>query len=99
MSGAMGPIANNPGLNMQIERRLRNTPVGRVDVSNLLTERERSNPEALIASLEKRLLQDHLKPNQKKTLLDYVATQKELNDDVVLNAIRLVMSTPEYQLT
>jgi len=99
MSGAVGQMVNNPGLNMQIERRLRNLPAGRADVSKLFTEKERSQPEVLIAALEKRLLQDHLKPRQEKVLREYVDSQQQLNDDAVLNAIRLVMSTPEYQLT
>jgi uncharacterized protein (DUF1800 family) len=99
MSGATGQMANNPLVNMQIERRLRNTPPGRVDVSKLFTEEQRSTPAALIAALEKRLLQDRLKPRQQETLQNYVGSQKELNDEAVLNAIRLVMSTPEYQLT
>ncbi len=99
MSGAVGQMVNNPGLNMQIERRLRNLPAGRVEVSKIFTEKERSQPEALIAALEKRLLQDHLKPNQENVLQEYVGSQEQLNDEAVLNAIRLVMSTPEYQLT
>src|SRR5205814_7939953 len=52
MSGAVGQMVNNPNLNMQIERRLRNLPVGRVDVSKLFSEAERSAPEALIEALE-----------------------------------------------
>jgi uncharacterized protein (DUF1800 family) len=99
LSGAVPQMVNNPGLNMQIERRLRNLPAGHVDVSKLFTEKERSEPEALITALERRLLQDKLKPNQEKALREYVASQKELNDAAVLNAIRLVMSTPEYQVT
>jgi len=98
MSGSVAQMVNNPGVNMQIERRLRNPP-GRVDVSKLFAEKERSDAEALIGALEKRLLQDKLKPRQEKALRDYVASQKQLNDDAVLNAIRLVMSTPEYQVT
>jgi hypothetical protein len=49
--------------------------------------------------LEKRLLQDKLKPKQEKVLRDFLDSKKELSNDTILNAIRLVMSTPEYQLT
>ena len=52
-----------------------------------------------MAALERRLLQSHLKPNQEKVLRDYLDSEPNLDDQVILNAIRLVMSTPEYQLT
>ena len=96
---ASGALANNPGVNMIIERRLRNTPVGKADPAKLFSERERSDNDALVAALEKRLLQDKLKPKQEKVLRDYLASETALNDKIILNAIRLVMSTPEYQLT
>jgi len=99
MSAASGALANNPGVNMMIERRLRNTPVGKADPAKLFSERERSDNDALVAALEKRLLQDKLKPKQEKVLRDYLASETALNDKIILNAIRLVMSTPEYQLT
>jgi uncharacterized protein (DUF1800 family) len=99
MSGAVAQMANNAGLNMQIERRLRNMPAGRVDVDKLFSETERSNPNLLIGALEKRLLQDELKPNQKKVLREYVESQEQWNDDALRSAIRLVMSTPEFQVT
>ena len=46
MSAASGlMLAKNPGINMAVERRLRNTPVGSVDVAKLFTEEERTNKE------------------------------------------------------
>lgn len=97
VSGLM--LANNPGINMAVERRLRNIPVHSVDVAKLFNEEERTNKEALIPALERRLLQGKLKPRQEKVLRDFLDSKKELNNDTILNAIRLVMSTPEYQLT
>jgi uncharacterized protein (DUF1800 family) len=96
VSGLM--LANNPGVNMAVERRLRNIPVASVDVAKLFTEEERTNKARLIPALEKRLLQDKLKPKQEKALRDFLDSKKELSNDTILNAIRLVMSTPEYQL-
>jgi uncharacterized protein (DUF1800 family) len=96
---AGGMFPNNPAANMQMERRLKNMPVGRVEVSKLFTENERANKEALIAALEKRLLQAKLKSKQEKTLREYLDGKTGLEDGQILNAIRLVMSTPEYQLT
>ena len=57
-----------------------------------------SDKEALIASLERRLLQDKLKPKQEATLRDYLTSKEQLDDTVILKAIRLVMSTPEFQV-
>jgi len=100
MSSANGAmLVNNPNANRMIEQRLRNTRAGSVDVSKLFAEKERGDKNALVASLEKRLIQSKLKPKQESTLREYLDSKKELNDEVLLNAIRLVMSTPEYQLT
>jgi hypothetical protein len=92
-------LAKNPGVNMAVERRLRNMPVSSVDVAKLFTEEERTNKERLVPALEKRLLQDKLKPRQEKVLRDFLDSMQKLNNETILNAIRLVMSTPEYQLT
>jgi uncharacterized protein (DUF1800 family) len=97
VSGLM--LANNPGINMAVERRLRNIPLTRVDVAKLFTEDERTSKEKLIPALEKRFLQGRLKPKQEKVLRDFLDSKSELSHDTILNAIRLVMSTPEYQLT
>jgi len=99
LSATGASFANNPNANMMIERRMRNVRVGGVEAAKLFTEKERSDIEALIPALEKRLLQGKLKSKQEKTLRDYLASKKDLGNDTLLNAIRLVMSTPEYQLT
>ena len=72
--------------------------VGGVDVERLFTARERSDRDLLVLALERRLLQSKLKPKQEKVLRDYLAGEGELDRQVIRNAIRLVMSTPEYQL-
>lgn len=97
MSGLM--LAKNPGVNMAAERRLRNTPVHSVNIEKIFTEEERTNKEKLLPALEQRLLQDKLKPKQEKVLRDFLDSKSELSSETILNAIRLVMSTPEYQLT
>jgi len=100
MSSAGGTMfANNPNANRMIEQRLRNTRAGSVDVTKLFTEKERADKETLIVSLEKRLLQSKLKSKQKKALQDFLDSKDQLEDPTILNAMRLVMSTPEYQLT
>ena len=83
----------------QIENRVRNTKIGAVDAGKLFTGKERANKDALVAALEKRLLQSKLKPKQEQALREYLDSQGELDDGDILGAIRLMMSTPEFQLT
>jgi uncharacterized protein (DUF1800 family) len=90
---------NNPNARMLVQRRMRNLRVGGVDGKKIVPESERGDKQKLIASLERRLLQDKLKPNQEQVLRDYLASRDTLDDTTVLDAIRLLMSTPEYQLT
>jgi uncharacterized protein (DUF1800 family) len=90
---------NGGGGGMQAQNRMQNLRAKSVDVNKLLTPEERDDKTKLVAALEKRLLQGKLKEKQEKTLRDYLDSQASLNQEVVLNAIRLMMSTPEYQLT
>ena len=81
----------------RLNRRLaQGTPV---NPEKILTADERNNRSALIAALEKRLLQTELKQKQKQALVDYLNSQGELDNHDALEAIRLLMSTPEFQLT
>ena len=104
VQGDLTPMAGanltpNPNINREVDRRMRNARVGGADPKKLFSDKERANKETLLAALEKRLLQAELKPKQKNALREYLDTKGELDDADVLNAIRLVMSTPEYQLT
>jgi hypothetical protein len=89
----------NPKKVKQIQRRMRNFRVGGVNVEKILTPEERANTDSLVAALEKRLLQAKLKEKQETALRDFLADKKDLNETNIRDAIRLVMSTPEYQLT
>ncbi len=81
----------------RLNRRLaQGTPV---NPEKILTADQRENRSALIAALEKRLLQTELKQKQKQALIDYLNSQGELDNHDALEAIRLLMSTPEFQLT
>jgi len=96
LSGAS--LAKNPNQGQALERRLRNVRVGGVDVEKLFTEKELNDKDLLVAALEKRFLQSRLTRKQEQTLRDYLNGQEELSYFVVVKAIRLVMSTPEYQV-
>ncbi len=70
-----------------------------VDVSKILSPEERSSKELLIPALEKRFLQAKLKGKQAQALRDFLDGRGELDDQDIRHTIRLIMSTPEYQLT
>ena len=91
--------AKNPNQTRAIQNRLERIRIDGVNVEKIFSDMERSNKEALIAALEKRLLQSKLKEKQEKALHEYLDTKSELTDNDIRNAIRLVMSTPEYQVT
>jgi uncharacterized protein (DUF1800 family) len=93
---ALGP---NGGANMQIQNRLQNLRLQSVDPAKILTGVERKDKDKLVAALERRLLQSSLSSKQEKTLREYLDSRQTLDNDAILNAIRLMMSTPEYQLT
>jgi uncharacterized protein (DUF1800 family) len=70
-----------------------------VDVGKILSPEERRDKKLLIPALEKRFLQAKLKGKQAETLRDYLDGRGELDDQDIRHTIRLIMSTPEYQLT
>lgn len=70
-----------------------------VDVSKILTAEERRDKNLVIPALEKRFLQVRLKGKQAQTLRDFLDSRGELDDQDIRHVIRLLMSTPEYQLT
>jgi uncharacterized protein (DUF1800 family) len=92
-------LANRPQMNQAVQRRLQNTRLRGIDVEKLFSEKERTDKEALLAALERRFLQSKLKPQQERVLRDFLGEHQEMDDEALRNTIRLVMSTPEYQLT
>jgi uncharacterized protein (DUF1800 family) len=91
--------AKNPNQARRIQNQTRNLRLGGVKVEKILTEQERTDKDALVAALEKRLLQCKLKAKQEKTLREFLDSKQKLDESDIRDAIRLVMSTPEYQLT
>ncbi len=79
--------------------RFQNARLAPVDLARLFTDAERADKDLLLHALEKRLLQSRLKPKQEQTLRQFLDSAGELDSEAILDAIRLVMSTPEYQLT
>jgi uncharacterized protein (DUF1800 family) len=91
--------AQKPNQARRIQNQMRNLRMGGVKVEKILTEQERTDKDALVAALEKRLLQGKLKAQQEKTLREFLDSKSNLAASDIRDAIRLVMSTPEYQLT
>lgn len=81
-----------------LQNRMRGARLETVDVEKILTTEERSDKNKLVAALERRLLQGKLRGKQEQTLREFLDSQTTLDDAAIRNAIRLMMSTPEYQL-
>jgi len=101
MTAGMMPFGNGnrPGMMRQMQERIGSANGIKADPTKLFTEKERGNKEALVAALGKRFLQSKLKPKQEQTLREFLASRGALDDNDIFGAIRLVMSTPEFQLT
>ena len=78
---------------------LQRVRMGGVNLEKILTPAERNNRDTLVAALQHRLLQSTLKNDQEQALREFLEAKTELNDADIRTAIRLVMSTPEYQVT
>jgi hypothetical protein len=72
--------------------------IGGADAQKILTPEERADKNKLVAALEHRLLQSTLSGAQEAALRDFLNSKPTLSDADVLTAVRLVMSTPEYQV-
>ncbi len=94
-----GMLAQRPNAARQVTRRLAQARVGGADVNKLFTEQDRADADSLIPALEQRLLQARLKPEQDRILRAYLDGHEALDEDAIRHAMRLVMSTPQYQLT
>lgn len=88
----------NPGKDQRIQKQLQKMRIGGVNVEKILTEEQRADKEALLIALQERLLQTRLKDKQEVTLRDYLNAKGELDESEIRGAIRLIMSTPDYQL-
>ena len=91
---SMNEMAGN-----QPEPQSQRVHVGGVDVDKILSLDERADKSRLVAALQHRLLQSSLKGDQARALSDFLEARARLNDADIRAAIRLVMCTPEYQVT
>jgi len=98
---AASDFAHKPGGQggLKIERQAQRVHVAGVTVEKILSPEERASQDLLVAALEHRLLQTTLGGKQQKALREFLASKTTLDDADVLTAIRLVMATPQYQVT
>ncbi len=83
----------------KLEKALQRVRLGGVNVEKILTPAERADKTALVAALEHRLYQAALNSGQQQTLRDFLAAKTKLSNADIATTIRLMMSTPEYQVT
>jgi hypothetical protein len=70
-----------------------------VDVVTLFSSFDLQDPDQFLAALESRFLNDTLRPQRRDTLRDFLKSRSPLEEADIRKAIRLIMCTPEYQLT
>ena len=73
--------------------------IGGVDPGKILTPEQRADKRLLVTALEHRLLQSTLSNDQEQALRDFLNSKTTLSNTDILTATRLVMATPEYQVT
>jgi len=98
---AASDFARKPGGQggAKAERQAQRVRIGGVNVDKIVSPEELADKDLLVKSLENRLLQTTLKDEQQKALRDFLDTKTKLDDADVRTAIRLVMATPQYQVT
>lgn len=94
-AAAMNGPRLKKGKDGKMRRMIRGTPV---QASKLVPAEFRTSPEKVIAELERRLIQGKFTSKSRAALKSYLEGQGELDDEDVLQCIRLAMSTPEFQL-
>jgi len=109
VAGSLPPLTANdfakkPGVAggekaMKAMKALSRVRMGGVNVEKILTPAERQNNESIIASLQNRLFQTVLKKDQQQALQDFLDAKTKMSEADIITAIRLMMSTPDYQVT
>jgi uncharacterized protein (DUF1800 family) len=69
------------------------------DVSALFSPIDLSNPVSFLAALQARFLNAELKPQRLASFTDFLKSRSPIEEMDIRKAIRLIMCTPEYQLT
>jgi hypothetical protein len=94
------PLGDLAPKNGKGQGRRRAIPEGHpIDPVKIVPLVERRDTATVVLALERRFLQAALRGKQSRTLIEYIESQAPLDDLDILHATRLLMSTPEFQLT
>jgi len=88
-----------PEQQRRLERLKRRAKSEGVAVDRILPPAAEARPEALLATVERRLLNSPLSERSRTGLRDYLKAQGTLDEQDLRGLLRLAMCTPEYQLT
>jgi uncharacterized protein (DUF1800 family) len=69
------------------------------DVTSLFTPIDLATPQNFLEALQTRFINSELKPQREASLADFLKSRSPIEDADMRKAIRLIMCTPEYQLT
>ncbi|HXB60143.1 MAG TPA: DUF1800 domain-containing protein [Candidatus Acidoferrales bacterium] len=94
-----GQNKKNPKAGQRMEKLAQRIHIGGVDVDKILTPEQRQDKDAIVAAVERRLLQTDLSSDQESALRGFLDSRTQLTDADILTVIRLVMATPAYQIT
>jgi len=83
----------------KLEKAFQRIRLGGVNIEKILTPDERSDKDVIVSSLQTRLFQSKLNAGQQETLQAFLDSKTKMSDDDIRTTIRLMMSTPEYQVT
>ena len=84
------------GKAMKAMQRIR---MGGVEVEKILTPEQRADKATIVAALENRLYQTSLNSGQEQTLREFLDSKTKMSNADIVTAVRLMMSTPAYQVT
>jgi uncharacterized protein (DUF1800 family) len=84
---------------MKAMKALKRVRLGGVNVEQILTPDQRDDKADIVSALEHRLFQTALNTDQEQTLKNFLDSKNKLSDEDIRTTIRLMMSTPEYQVT
>jgi uncharacterized protein (DUF1800 family) len=88
-----------PRMQKRVERAADRGAIQPIDPAKLVPESGRGDFEKALATLESRLMAVKLKEKQRQSLLAFAQKRAPLDDNEFRQWVRLIMSTPEYQLT
>jgi hypothetical protein len=83
----------------RLEKALQRVRMGGVNIEKILPPEERTDKEAIVASLQNRLFQTELQVSQQEALQQFLDSKTKMSDADIAETVRLMMSTPEYQVT